>query len=393
MKRKILIILFSAGLLFAGCNLFNGGPTGQYNSGSIDKLIVKAINGNQECNNALSGLIDMRLPLLTDYNKLIVDSLQTRSGKIIYFSLLTFPNPLYNRFAIYDGNLRAYLIDKSLNGYVNYKIDSTGDRVFIELDESFISKDILNIQRTSLYEIFDTTANLVFRNFTDLRTPDNDYFQSISEISRYRIKTSIGSSSQSEIFNKSDTFNWDTNNKEYVSLDSLFDKFVINLIDNFNISPAKPEITNYRSAMASVGIAADSQAGGDPVAAFKPGYSLKLTGKWDTLQNISVENILSKKLKGVKYVNQELGASVSVVKIPASDSAEVYEKYKLTNSAKGKYKVRYSDKIRMKKDFIQLFEYSCGTKKYLLILRASRFTYSRHKSVYQNIINSFIIDC
>lgn len=254
MKKNFILIIILSGIIISGCNFLKKEKKYVYYSGTIKNLIIKAAAGDKESNRALSDLIDLRFPLATDYNTLKVDSIRTGTGKLIYLALLTFPNPLYNRFAVYDSTLRAYLIDKSLNGYVDYKTDSAAGKVYIELDESFVSKDSLRLQRTSLYRVFDTTANLVFRNFTGLKTPDNDFFQNISTISEYKITTSIGSYSSSAIFNKSDSFNWDTNKDKYVSLDSLFDKFVINYIDNYNISPAKPEITDYKSAMQSVGI-------------------------------------------------------------------------------------------------------------------------------------------
>ncbi len=249
MNKNLSILLIVCGIIFSGCGLFNGHREINYNSRAVKSLIVKAVNGDRTSNDMLSGLIDYRLPLNANYNQLSVDSLFTKNGRLIYFALITFPNPLYNRFAVFDGNLRAYLIDKSLNGYVGYKIDSTDNKRYIELDEHFDSKDILNIRRISLYQVFDTTAGLVFRNFSELKTPDNDYFQNLSEITEYRIKTIVGSSSGSAIFNKSDVFNWDTNTKKFVSFDSLFDNFVYKYIENFKNNPVKPELKDDKSAM------------------------------------------------------------------------------------------------------------------------------------------------
>ncbi len=392
MKKFLLTVLISAGILIFGCSLLKKHPgEGSYNSFSIKALIIKAVNGDQNSNRLLSNLIDPRLPVSKNYNRLTVDSLVTKNGKQIYFALLTFPNPVYNRFAVYDRDLRAYLIDNSLNGYVDYKIDSTINKKLIELDEDFTSKDVLNIRRLSLYQIFDTTANLVFRNFTELKTPDNDFFQNISEITDYRIKSVISSASNSEIFNKSDIFNWDTNKKEYVSFDSLFEKFALNYIMNFNYKPLNPEIIDYKSALTSAGMEPGTAAFSDSTS--KNGFGLTLPDTWDTLNNFSVNDLLNKSFQGVRYINEKLGASVSVVILPPADSAESFTKHKLTNSAKGKYRVRYSGKIPFKKDFIQYFEYSCGNKKYLLMLRASKFTYNKYKTIYQDIINSFTIDC
>ncbi len=394
MKNIFLTVLISFGIILPGCNIFNkhdGGKT-RFNSGSIKTLVIKATGGDKNSNTLLSNLVDLRLPVLKNYNRLTVDSLITKKGNKVYFVLVTYPNPVYNRFAIYNTNLRAYLIDKSLNGYVDYKIDSTMNKKLIELDENFTSKDVLNLKRLSLYQIFDTTANLVFRNFTELKSPDNDFFQNISELTDYQIKSVIGSSTDSDIFNKSDVFNWDTHKKEYVSFDSLFDKFILNYVSNFNYKTVKPEITDYNSAMASTGadIGKDSSSvilNPDSVN----GFGLNFSEDWDTLKNFSVVEIHNKSFKGVRFINQNLGASISIIMLPFADSAENFTSHKLINSVNGKYLFRYSEKIAMKKDFVQYFEYSNGSKKYLLILRASKYTFNKHKTLYQKIINSFTI--
>ncbi|HUX60908.1 MAG TPA: hypothetical protein VMV32_06320, partial [Ignavibacteriaceae bacterium] len=117
------------------------------------------------------------------------------------------------------------------------------------------------------------------------------------------------------------------------------------------------------------------------------------TDNWRTLKDVGITSFLKRGVKGTEYINETIGASISVITIPLADSAEMLINYNLDKSTKGKYLVRYSGKIELKKDFVQFFEYTCGTKKYLLILQASKYTYEQYKDMFQNIINSFAINC
>ena len=396
MKNIFITIFSTAVILASGCGLFNNNKEASMpaNSGDIKTMVLKAVNGDKTSNNLLSNLIDLQLPVLNDYNKITVDSARTFGGKKFYFIVLTFPNPVYNRFAIYDTTLRAYLIDKSLNGNVSFGTEELNNKRLFELTENFISKDVLKLQRISLYQIFDTTANLVFRTYTKLRTPTNVFTQTLSEISEDRIKTLLGSSKKSIIQNKADVFLFNPAQKKYVSQDSVFDNFVKAQVIGFKYKTELPAITDEKSALASTGINSipdtikttsntrDSQ-----------GFTLTLTGNWNTLRNFMIDDLLNKKFQGTRYINEVIGASISVIMIPSGDSAEIYTDYKLPNVKEGKYRVRYSDKILLRKDFLQYFEYSCGTKKYMVILRASKYTYDEYKTIYENIINSFTIDC
>ncbi len=396
MKNIFITIFSTAVILASGCGLFNNNKEASMpaNSGDIKTMVLKAINGDKTSNNLLSNLIDLQLPVLNDYNKITVDSARTFGGKKFYFIVLTFPNPVYNRFAIYDTTLRAYLIDKSLNGNVSFGTEELNNKRLFELTENFISKDVLELQRISLYQIFDTTANLVFRTYAKLKTPTNVFTQTLSEISEDRIKTLLGSSKKSIIQNKADVFVYNPAQKKYVSQDSVFDNFVKAQVIGFKYKTELPAITDEKSALASTGINSipdtikttsntrDSQ-----------GFTLTLTGNWNTLRNFMIDDLLNKKFQGTRYINEVIGASISVIMIPSGDSAEIYTDYKLPNVKEGKYRVRYSDKILLRKDFLQYFEYSCGTKKYMVILRASKYTYDEYKTIYENIINSFTIDC
>ncbi len=395
-KISLFIIITTSYFYLSGCNLFNEKRNDvlNFHAAALKALVIKAIGGNKTSDAELSNLIDLKIPVNTNYNSLQADSITTKDGKKYFYILLSYPNPFYNRFAIYDSSLKAYLIDKSLNGYLTLQSSDMNNNTIVWLREDFLSKDILSLQRTSLYLLTDTSAGLVFRSFTKLTTPKNEYTQTLTMLDSTRITTDLSSRKYSALKNKSDVFTFNSAKGRYISTKSILDNFVKKEVTNFKHEVEKPEITNSKSAYLSVGI--DKSL--DTIKTTSntrdtEGYSLTLTDNWKTLKNFDMDDLFTQQVTGTRYVNEVLGASISVIKLSLADSAEMFINYKLVNSSNGKYHVRYSDKIVMKKDFIQFFEFTCGSKKYLLVLRASKYTYEQYKKIYSSIIDSFTIDC
>ncbi len=396
MKQKIILTILFTSLLLSGCSLFNQPKTQihPYNSVSISDLIIKAINGDSVSNKMLGNFTDLSLPLMTNYNSLSIDSM-INQGKKYYLALISFPNPIYNRFAIYDSALNLYLKDKSLNGYIEDTVITVNGKKFIKVTENFLTKDILTLNRLSLYQVSDTSARLILRIFTELAEPKAKYYQRITDFSDDRIITSLSGNVESPISNKSDVYIYDYSRMEYKSTGNIFDNFINKQIAGYKHKVEQPEIKDKSTFYSSVGI----DIGLDTIKTTgntrnSQGYSLTLPdNNWKTLHDFTVTDLVKKDFKGTRYINDIIGANISVILIPTQDSTEMFEKYPLKNVSEGKYKVRYSDKIPSSKDFIQYFELSCGAKKYILILRASKYTYDEFKPMYQGIINSFTIDC
>ncbi len=396
MQQKSKIILFVFLFLISGCSLFNKfkETSKVYYSTDIKNLIQQSISGDTIANKNLGNFTDLNLPVNTDFNNFSFDSVRINSGKKYFLVLISFPSPIYNRFAVYDSTLRLYLLDKSLNGYLDDSVLEMNKQKIIRVSENFISKDTLKVNRISLFLISDTTAKLIFRTFTKLVEPKNEFTQSIIELNSDRIRTEMESTKESEISSKADVFLFNYSKSKYISSNNIFDNFVINQIQNFNLKPEKPEITDLKSFYASVGIDIDADTlKTTSNTKDRLGYTLTLPDNWRTIRNLSITDYLKNATAGTKYVNDEIGSSISVIMIPPEDSAEMYVNYKLNFETNGKYKVRYSDKIPMRKDFVQFFEFSCSSSKFLLILTASKYTYDTYKQIFQSIINSFTIDC
>src|ERR1035437_1886370 len=388
-----LIILTLLSLLVFGCEkAIKERPKPSLSKNSLREIAVNAINGERIYDDSLSGLIDYSMPLNSNFNNLKVERFVTPANKTFFSLLLEYPNPVYNRFAVYDSALNLILMDRSLNGRIGMKTFNVNDRQFIEIDESFLSKDVLELNRVSLYRA-DSTITLGFRTFTKFTTPTNEYYQIITEISPDRIKTNLASIKRSLISDKSEIFTFDNYQKKYLSPDHTFINFIKKQIAGFKRAAEKPEITNESSVLQSIGITkdADTIKTASNISG-KSGYYLTMDEGWKEISDIGLDGFADR-LRGNKYYNPLMGTNIFIAQIPGGDSAEVFVKTGFHNVKQGKYRVRYTDKIEQRKFYVQYFEFSCGERKYLMIFEASNYTYAKYKASYQDIINSFVIEC
>jgi hypothetical protein len=237
MNKLILFALAIFALTFSACN-----PSGEkLNSSKLRELIAQAMDRNREARLELKGLVDADLISRKDFNSLRIDS-GLVNNKFYYSVLLEYFDPLLNRFAIYDDELRLYLIDKSLNGNLSAQWTAKENRNFVFVQERFLTKDVLSIDRLSIYEVYDTTAGLVYRSISKLIKDKNTSTQTIENISADFIITKISGIAGSKSINQIDTFYFYASSREYLSTKDLFNNFVTQEIDDFIWINTKPQI-------------------------------------------------------------------------------------------------------------------------------------------------------
>lgn len=391
MKKLTPLALFFSVLIITGCG--NKNTDKEKISGRfIRQVVERAVDGNTAANDSLGGLINPDYPVNTDFNALNIDSIRSKSGNIYYTVLLEYPNPSYNRLAVYDTLMRAHLIDKSLNGNL------TGDKIsvdglsFLRVIEHFISKDIFDIQRISLYSVGDSTVSRVFRTITAVKYEGRELFQSVDEITASRIKTSIKSNRYSPVRNKSDVFTFDAGLNLYKSSEDLFDRYIAGVIAKSKHKTRMPEITDEKSVWESVGV--DPETAKTVHSDRNGDYSISLSEDWKELKDFKITEYVNKEFKGTRYLNNSIGTSISVFEIPTLSSAEDFSKVKLSNSAtKGSMQIRFSDEVIDGKIFLLYYEYSCSNRKMMIIIKGSKFTYDDYKELYSKIANSFSMGC
>ncbi|HEX2960594.1 MAG TPA: hypothetical protein VHO43_02320 [Ignavibacteriales bacterium] len=242
--KKIIIPLVLILVLTAGCSKDNKAK--KLTTGNFKQLVVQAISGDEEANNALQGLVDQDLPVNTSYNTLLADSFKS-NGQRYYYVMLEYSNPVYNRYAVYNSKFNLLLLDKSLNGDVAMDYFVKDDITFIKLAESFISKEALSIKRLSLYKVGQDNIKLAFRSFYSLNKPDAFFSQELGTITKDTIVTEI-SVPENVSTVKSDRFIYSPKDERYRSENNYFDKIIKQQVKDFNFPASLPEIKDEKSA-------------------------------------------------------------------------------------------------------------------------------------------------
>ncbi|HSL89622.1 MAG TPA: hypothetical protein VK870_09995, partial [Ignavibacteriaceae bacterium] len=125
----------------------------------------------------------------------------------------------------------------------------------------------------------------------------------------------------------------------------------------------------------------------------KRDYSIFLTEEWREFENFAITKYLKNEFSGNKYVNENMGATLSIIKLPDRDSAESFINYKLTYIDEFQNPIRYTVSIELCRLQIGFYEYTCNSKRLLLILEVPKFTYERNTQIYSGIIRTFKVNC
>ena len=373
--RKILIpILTVLVLTLYGCGF--GGK--EVDSSELRSLITEAITGDQDAIETLNGLIDSKHVGKNDYNELKVDGFKLNDRQ--YFSvLLEYPDPKFNLFAIYDSELNFYLLDKSLNGNISVEWATSGSRLFVFLQERFLTKDILTLDRLSIYEVFDETASLIYRSLSRFAEGNEICSQTVELIGRNSIVTKVSGLKDKAINNQADTFYFNSDTKKYLSKWNLFNKYVKQQIREFSWISTKPELP--------------SEILDDQNILIRQGYQIALGEGWEEIPYFTENKILLKSLTGTKFSNKSLNSSFIVVEIPYGDDAENYSPYSFDNPTMGDYKIRKTAFYESGNSYYQIIEHSCGDKKFLLLFESAKTVYMQKKNIFDQIVRSFTIKC
>jgi hypothetical protein len=381
MMKKIisLSIIF---LSIWGCS----GGGNELSPDKLKNLVISAAEGRRTANDSLAGIFNMGAVPGTPLG-ISIDTISF-SGRKYSGVAVEFSNPINNRFALYDEHLNCYIIDRSLNGKLLLRRVKEYDFTYFSLEETYNTNDNIELKRLSIYRGDSTGFNLSFRTFTMMKTIDTVFTHDLYAITPDLIRATIIAPQFSGINNINDDYLYDSKKKVYTVKKSVyFDEFVTEFINSI-------KDTTHKFISPAVS-ATDKDV--EEVFAFTSGntpeYYLSLDENWRELRNKPGGTFLKKDITGSKFVNDRLNSNIYVFKIPFYEDAEDYFSVTLGSTVNGKYTVRYSGEIVESEYIKKYFEYSCSTKKFLLLLSAARGTYQVNKHEYFEIINTFYIDC
>jgi hypothetical protein len=210
-------------------------------------MVLQAVSGDKTANEALQGLIDLEdFPVNKGFNSLVADSFKT-NGKRYYYVKLEYPNPVYNRYAVYNEKFNLLLLDKSLNGDMAIDFFVKDNMTFIKLAESFISKGALSLKRLSLYKVGSDNIKLVFRSYYSLNKPDAFFSQELGSITKDSITTEINVPEEVSSVKK-DKFVYSAKDERYVSSKNYFDRIIKQQVNSFDFPAELPEVKDEKSA-------------------------------------------------------------------------------------------------------------------------------------------------
>lgn len=384
-KKLILLLIIP---LFIACEKQEVKPF-VFNGKEFNKMITAYLAGDSSAAVMAGFLFNNADPGQIDVNEFIIDSIIV-SNKTIYSLLIESKNPVFNLFALVDNNMNVLLKDNSLNGYLTGSFQNLNNRSLYVITESFRSRDTFNLQRTSIFKISDLSASLIFRALTEYSNGNSKISSSITSFTDEKIILTFTVVNTPTFKDTSDEYFTDEITQRYSSEKNYLRNFAFNQISNFKTNAKIEEITNpvtYRRAF--------SGRTTDPIntGMLKTEFSIDLTADWREFENFLIMQPLTQEFNGIKYINQKLGVSISLIKFPIGDSAEVYTNIKPSGSAVYEHPVRFSDLKETGKHYLQIIEYSCKESKFLMILEAPKFTYERNKDLYNSIIKSFKINC
>ncbi|NWG28966.1 MAG: hypothetical protein HXY48_10595 [Ignavibacteriaceae bacterium] len=389
---KNLFIVTIILIIFSGCGEEVKQESVKLTTNKLSEIVNKAIDGDSAAVSMLPGLFNLSISPEYEYSKVEIDSFNLENSQV-FVVLLENPNPFFNRFAVYDSNLLALLIDKSLNGNLSVELKTIGQKRFFVVAENFFVKDDFKLRRISLYSAKGKVIQPVFRTLTCFSSPSGEYWQSISEVTDKLIRTSITATNQSVINNLTDEFVFDNSTGIYKSSSDLFLNYISGEIESYNKSFSRKLITDEKSFLSELGVKKDITGNNRLSTSDMNSFSMTLDSDWKELKDISVSKNLKKELRGVKFLNNKIGANFTVIRIPFNESAEAYVNYELKYNLGSRYNIRYSDTIISGKSLYVFYEYSCSDKKFLIMFEASQYTFKKYEDYYLKIINSISIDC
>jgi hypothetical protein len=361
----------------------------KFNGQSFYTLVINSINDDENSKKILDGLFTFDADL-NSYNKIEIDSIEINNANY-YTILIENQNPVYNLFAIVDKDMNLVIKDESLNGYLNLNFKKSGSRRFAVISEEFNSKDVIQLNRISYYSLEQYSSELVYRQFTKIKTSNKEVEQVLSGISDTAIVTSITNLGSKTGKTSKDIFRFDVANNKYVSNKNLFDSLVYKEVRSLKAIYKNPQITDAESILRFFN--KESSLTKEEISLHVSDFEIVLDSTWKKLGSITISNLVKQKLKGIKFISGKMGASISLAAIAPTDSAENFFNEVLKNRDENKSEMRYSDKLIDNKNIYQLFEFTCPSKKILMILETPKSSYELNKVHYQDIIKSFLIKC
>lgn len=392
--KKYFLVLITF-LTFISCSDDDEGEKINIGFREFRRVVFRAIEGHTSANDSLKGLMDKSLPLSVEINQIVVDSFVNKDRVRFYYCMLEYPNPIYNRFAIYDSSLNLYLMDKSLNGNLTLQNVFADSLNYLEIREDYISNDKIHLKRWNIYVLMDYSAALALRTFLEYNDGQKIMRQNVEYISKGVVATKLELPNEVTSAYIEDEFIFNRSLLKFESLKNEFDRIVFDAVDNYKAAFTRHQIVDQNSALISLGVMSnfDTTVTTKKSKVNYDGFYVNIPEDWKIIRNVAITKQLVTPMRGTYFLNTSLGASFSVIKI-GSDGVAAFKKEPTFKSRINRdYTIKESEKIEVKKNYVQFFEVSCGYSTHIIIFEVPIYSYNERRGLFEAIINSFAVDC
>lgn len=364
--------------------------TFRFNGKELNKIITAYLAGDSSSYSLAGFLFNNANPQLIKLNEFQVDSLVIPGKKTIYSLMVESQNPVYNLFALIDDKMNVLLKDNSLNGNLSGSFNKIENNDLFIIKESFKSKDSFNLKRTSLYKVTNNSAMLIFRALTEYSFGDRSIDSKITTFNEEKTVLTFNNINTPQFKEKTDEYLFDAISQRYSSENNFLRNFAINEINKFKTPPGLDEITDY-SSFQRIFYNRNSEPVHSEIT--NSDFGIELSREWKQFDNFAITQFLKNEFKGYKFINEILGTTISIIKLPLRDSTEVYSDISLINQTVYQHPVRFSELIESGKYFYQLLEFKCGMARMLMMIETPKFTFENNKEILEKIIKSFRVNC
>ncbi len=365
-------------------------PPYEFNGKELSKLTTAYLAGDSSAFSLIGTIFNNADPALIEINYVKIDSISFNNNDIVYLLLIESKNPVFNSFVMIDKRMNVLLKDHSLNGNLSSAFHMLDGKNLFIINESFRSKDTFNLERTSVYNISPNSAEMIYRSLTKFSQGNSNITAKITSFTNEKIILSFNTENYPAFRDNNDEFEYDEVLLRYISADNYLRNFAVSEISKYKGSTDIQEITDINSYKRIFSGLKNNMV---HTEVSNEDYTLMLSDDWREFENFAITKFLSSEFRGSKFINDKLGADISIVKLPPKDSAEVYTGINLINRDTYENPVRFSEIQESGKHIVRFYEYSCNGERYILILEAPKFTYERNLEVYESITKSFKINC
>jgi hypothetical protein len=363
----------------SSCDLISGGPRGFIKPASeIERLVRDAAEGDRAANEAMSELFDPADFPDEPINRISLDSVAFGGEKFLGV-LVEFPDSRYNRFAVYDADLRLMLVDRSLEGNLFIDAASFEDKGAFSIVERRVEKEYLIHRDLRLYRVELDSAFLALNAALEYRQPTLVLARRVDTVTAEGISSTVTAPAGLDFVAGDESFVYDPERAQYVNPENRLDSLIEDLAASFDPLNERPKPKD-----------AETFAIYPPFNAEASDVYFYAPKQWRKQNRARLSDELAKPARGARYYERG-GASLYVFAIKSGERASDYADAPFVQSSEHEYRVASSEYVRRGSNMVRYVALSDGDAERFVVLVAPHTTFVQNRALYDYIVSSLRI--